>query len=76
MVFNFFLDLLFFLIGMLNVVSGQSHVLALFIFGNFVLDVGYNNYLYTIVKSNFLPFMEETLKITFQPEVSAMESLP
>ncbi|KAL2937540.1 hypothetical protein RDABS01_020989 [Bienertia sinuspersici] len=37
-------------------VNGQPIVPALFIFGDSVVDVGNNNDLHTIVKSNFLPY--------------------
>lgn len=50
-----FLLLLVVLAG-LSASNGQALVPALFIFGDSVVDVGNNNYIYTIVKSNFPPY--------------------
>lgn len=36
--------------------NGQALVPALFIFGDSVVDVGNNNEIYTIIKSNFPPY--------------------
>nr|KYP51825.1 GDSL esterase/lipase At5g22810 family [Cajanus cajan] len=44
------------LVAVFNVAKGQPLVPALFIFGDSVVDVGNNNHLYTIVKSNFSPY--------------------
>lgn len=44
------------LVVLFNVAKGQPLVPALFIFGDSVVDVGNNNQLPTIVKSNFLPY--------------------
>ncbi|KAL1827731.1 hypothetical protein DCAR_0206921 [Daucus carota subsp. sativus] len=43
-------------LGDLHVSHGQALVPALFIFGDSVVDVGNNNEIYTIIKSNFPPY--------------------
>ncbi|KAK0606367.1 hypothetical protein LWI29_036925 [Acer saccharum] len=55
---SFLLLLLIFLLisQKLNVVNGQPLVPAMFIFGDSIVDAGNNNYIYTIVKSDFPPY--------------------
>lgn len=52
---SYFLTFLF-LIVVFNVAKAQPLVPALFIFGDFMVDVGNNTNLDTIVKSNFPPY--------------------
>lgn len=44
------------LVMVFTAVNGQPLVPALFLFGDSVVDVGNNNHLHTIVKSDFLPY--------------------
>lgn len=51
-------------LGGLHVSNGQALVPALFIFGDSVVDVGNNNEIYTIIKSNFPPYGRDFISHT------------
>lgn len=57
-----FLASFLFLALLLFVANGQPLVPALIIFGDSVVDVGNNNDLETIIKSNFLPYGRDFVK--------------
>ncbi|KAK7843842.1 gdsl esterase/lipase [Quercus suber] len=57
-----FLASFLFLVLLLFVANGQPLVPALIIFGDSVVDVGNNNDLETIIKSNFLPYGRDFVK--------------
>lgn len=57
-----FLASFLFLVLLLFVANGQPLVPALIIFGDSVVDVGNNNDLKTIIKSNFLPYGRDFVK--------------
>ena len=50
------LNLIIVLMALLANVHGDPLVPGLMIFGDSVVDVGNNNYLYTVVKANFPPY--------------------
>ena len=47
---------IFLVVGLMTMVTGQPLVPALLLFGDSVVDVGNNNYIKTIVKSDFPPY--------------------
>lgn len=55
-ILGFSMTLVIVLMALLANVDGDPIVPGLMIFGDSVVDVGNNNYLYTVVKANFPPY--------------------